>query len=281
MRGVGSMITTMTLVTALACQGCAQHNSTYASAPVVVRAHQAQINFLDETALDAGIAPATPSSYNAYEVIPNSFNTPLYGEPLAITGQSFETDSAYSAVFSEVYQPLHSLEWSANEGVELYKADRKSARLTEPMEIERNFSAELSLSAPGEQTGLDFDLGIAPRLSLQNEGDFEKRSFGAEVRLGQALDARGSIPAGGWYIFAGADDEALVWETGDRGFTDMGAMRLRDQITVGDLQAGFAVHRGGGQLSLSYIRREVEYHDRNGGYSENEDFAGVSFTLKR
>jgi len=57
---------------------------------------------------------------------------------------------------------------------------------------------------------------------------------------------------------------------------------LRDQVTVGDLQAGVSVQRGPGQLSLSYIRREVSYHERGmRGASENEDFAGVSFTLKR
>jgi hypothetical protein len=39
---------------------------------------------------------------------------------------------------------------------------------------------------------------------------------------------------------------------------------------------------GGGQLSLSYIRREVEYSDRSEMRGqENEDFAGVSFSLRR
>jgi len=58
-------------------------------------------------------------------------------------------------------------------------------------------------------------------------------------------------------------------------------MALTDQVTVGDLQAGISIQRSGGQLSLSYIRREVKYQDRNGSFSENEDFAGVSFTMRR
>jgi hypothetical protein len=58
-------------------------------------------------------------------------------------------------------------------------------------------------------------------------------------------------------------------------------MALRDKVTVGDMQAGVSINRAGGQLSLSYIRREVEYRERNLGASENEDFAGVSFTIKR
>lgn len=282
MRGVGTMITVAsTLITALACQGCAQYSASYASVPVAVHVEETTASFVADTALNSGIAPATPSSYNAYDVVPNSFNTPLYGEPLALRTEPFSASNDYGAVVSQSIQPLSSLGWSSSEGVEVYKADRKAARMAEPLEFERNFSAELALSAPRERTGLDFDLGIAPRLSLRDEGAFEKRSIGAEVRLGQALEATGAQPAGGWYVFAGADGEALVWETGDRGFTDVSAMKIRDQVTVGDLQAGFAVHRGGGQLSLSYIRREVEYRDRNGGFSENEDFAGVSFTLKR
>lgn len=282
MRGVGSMITVAsTLITALACQGCAQYSTSYASVPVAVHVEETTDSFVADTTLNSGIAPAMPSSYNAYDVVPNSFNTPLYGEPLALRTEPFVRSGDYGAVVSQSIQPLSSLGWSSSEGVEVYKADRKAARMAEPLEFERDFSAELALSAPRERTGLDFDLGIAPRLTLRDEGAFEKRSIGAEVRLGQALEANGARPAGGWYVFAGADGEALVWETGDRGFADVSAMKIRDQVTVGDLQAGFAVHRGGGQLSLSYIRREVEYRDRNGGFSENEDFAGVSFTLKR
>jgi hypothetical protein len=47
------------------------------------------------------------------------------------------------------------------------------------------------------------------------------------------------------------------------------------------MQAGISLQRGGGQLSFSYIRREVEYREQNMGASETEDFAGVSFTLRR
>ncbi|MEO1568397.1 MAG: hypothetical protein AAFR94_04155, partial [Pseudomonadota bacterium] len=60
-----------------------------------------------------------------------------------------------------------------------------------------------------------------------------------------------------------------------------GAMALRDKVTVGDVQAGVALHRGLGELSLSYIHREIEWSDRNGGASTNEDFAGISFTMRR
>ena len=66
-----------------------------------------------------------------------------------------------------------------------------------------------------------------------------------------------------------------------RGEPRLDDMALTDQVTVGDMQAGISIQRGGGELSLSYIRREVKYKDRNGGFSENEDFAGISFTMRR
>ena len=65
----------------------------------------------------------------------------------------------------------------------------------------------------------------------------------------------------------------------ERNFSDR--MALRDQVTVGDMQAGVSFTRGDGQLSLSYIRREVEYKERGIRGEETEDFAGVSFTLRR
>ena len=58
-------------------------------------------------------------------------------------------------------------------------------------------------------------------------------------------------------------------------------MQMTDQLTVGDLQAGFSIQRAGGELSLSYIRREVAFSDRNKSLSDTEDFAGITFTMRR
>lgn len=272
MKGVGSMTATVsTVFVAIACQTCGGFNTSAADELVSLKVKSTASSFADATA---------PASYNAYDVVPNSFNTPLYGEQSYLTVTTKETFGPATAKIGATHNAVKSLEWSGSEGVRRYKADRKAARLTRPMETERDFAAELAFSAPKAQTGLDFDVGFAPRFTVQDEGSFERRRVGAEVRLGQDFDARGSAPAEGWYVFAGADGEALVWERGDAGLVDFDGMKLRDQITVGDMQAGFAIHRGGGELSLSYIRREIEYSDRNGGFSTNEDFAGVSFTLK-
>jgi Outer membrane protein LpxR len=161
-------------------------------------------------------------------------------------------------------------------------ADRTSVSLSPVPREQRRITAELALSAPSEQTGLAFDVGIAPRVEITRDGSYASRRVGGEVRIGQNFDKRGEQdPSSGWYLFAGADGEALVWEPDERGGMSSGSMALRDKVTVGDIQAGLSIQRGLGQLSFSYIRREVEYRERNLGASENEDFAGVSFTIRR
>lgn len=161
-------------------------------------------------------------------------------------------------------------------------ATRTSASLSPVPREQKQLSAEISFSALSEQTGWGFDVGISPRLEIRRDGQYASRRFGGEVRIGQNFDKRGEAgPESAWYLFAGADGEALVWEPDQAGGGRTGEMALRDKVTVGDIQAGVSIQRGAGQLSFSYIRREVEYHERNLGASENEDFAGVTFTLKR
>lgn len=159
-------------------------------------------------------------------------------------------------------------------------ADRASADLSPVPREQRRLTAEFALSAPSAQTGLGFDVGIAPRLEITRDGQFASRRFGGEVRIGQNFDKRGQSPDSSWYLFAGADGEALVWEPDQVNSVSVGSMALHDQVTVGDIQAGVSIQRGMGQLSFSYIRREVEYRERTLSARENENFAGVSFTIK-
>ncbi|MEM1106500.1 MAG: hypothetical protein AAGH87_08925 [Pseudomonadota bacterium] len=175
------------------------------------------------------------------------------------------------------------LTWSGSDAVQTFEGSRNAARLLQPVAADRSFNAEFALGARREETGLAFDFNLIPSLSYEEDGEFESRRVGAEIRLGRNFDQRGTAAAAdSWYIFAGTEGEALVWEAGEYGFSNVvDAMALRDQVTVGDMQAGLSIQRGRGQLSLSYIRREVEWRDRNGGASMDEDFAGVSFTLKQ
>lgn len=192
-----------------------------------------------------------------------------------------------SVMANTAEQVLATTDWSKSEAVELIAARQNAEDLMAPVtdEDDKEFSAEFQLDAPSEVTGLGFDVGVIPRLAYREDGELKTRSFGGEVRIGQDFDKRGSDDApNSWYIFAGADGEALTYEPGENGLSefDSNNVALRDQVTVGDMQAGVSVQRGAGQLSLSYIRREVSYHERGlQGVTENEDFAGVSFTLRK
>ncbi len=148
------------------------------------------------------------------------------------------------------------------------------------------WSAEVSFGASAERTGLGLDLSITPRAQIQRDqaGNDVSRT-GAEVRLGTNLvdrDQRGtSAPAPSWYFFVGADNEAMVWNVADK--KAMNGVALRDQATVGDLQAGIAWSmKQGGQMSFGIVERELEFNDIAGDkdVKRKDHFAAFSYTLK-
>jgi hypothetical protein len=159
-----------------------------------------------------------------------------------------------------------------------------AGRLDMPEPEVTDLAIGVAIEASSQLTGLGFDVELAPRFSLRDQGDIRSQRFGGEVRFSPDLGhlKREGYPDG-WYLFIGADGEALVWDTDLRGM-DMRIwddFLVTDQITVGDLQAGLSVQRGAGQFSLSYIRREVKFDDRNRAMKDVEDFAGLSFTIRR
>jgi hypothetical protein len=157
-----------------------------------------------------------------------------------------------------------------------------------PVRTERGnlWSAEVSFGASAERTGLGLDLSITPRAQIQRDqaGNDVSRT-GAEVRLGTNLldrDQRGTnAPAPSWYFFVGADNEALVWNLADK--KAMNGVALRDQATVGDLQAGVAWSvKSGGQMSFGIVERELEFNDIAGDndVKRKDHFAAFSYTLR-
>ena len=171
---------------------------------------------------------------------------------------------------------------SASTVLQSFSGAVAAARLSPDFEVRQDLSGEIAFSAGPSVTGLLVDVGFAPRAAIREQGGFTSRRVGAEVRLGENIDERGEGNSSrSWYVFAGADGEALCWDVGDNGLSISSGVRLRDQITVGDMQAGVSMRTYGGELSLSYIRREIEYRDRSAASaSEIENFAGVSFTLR-
>lgn len=213
-------------------------------------------------------------------------------------GQSFQStaspiDSTFAATPQEEFGlPLRvgndfsPSNWSGPDAAARFKA----LDLSTPQPVRRQegdtWTAEVSFAASGERTGLGLDLSITPRAQIQrNQAGSNVSRTGAEVRLGPNLvdrDLRGTdAPAPDWYFFVGADNEALVWNLADR--RAMNGVALRDQATVGDLQAGVAWSmKSGGQMSLGVVERELRFNDIAGenDVERKDHFAAFSYTLR-
>ena len=295
MRGRGRMFAiAASTIAVLACQGC----TTAAEVADIDSGVSTPVEPSEGIQLAAPAPLGVPDTFQAGTSALNQIDTSaiptgttFFMSELSADGLSDDNTSdaaiRLTVMANTIEAALPTTDWAKSDAVAIIAARQNAEKLISPLlhEDDKDFSAEFLFDAPSEVTGFAFDLGVVPRLAYREDGELKTRSFGGEVRIGQNFDKRGSAQTpGSWYIFAGADGEALTYEPGDEGFAsfDSDAVALRDQVTVGDMQAGVSVQRGGGQLSLSYIRREVSYHERGiRGVSENEDFAGVSFTLKR
>ncbi len=211
--------------------------------------------------------------------------------------QSFTDQGAHrDIIFSQPTQPSSGLPLRvgndfgpANLSGPLTAARFEALDLATPQPIRsmvgERWSAELSFGASAESTGLGLDLSFVPRAQIQQDraGNNVART-GAEVRVGTNLvdrDLRGmNAAAPSWYFFVGADNEALVWNVADKRAMD--GASLRDQATVGDLQAGVAWSMGAGtQMSFGLVERKLEFNDIAGNQDVNmrERFAAFSYTL--
>jgi len=271
MRGLRRMVALVTTsLLTLACQGCVQTGPMEVVSPPVQVYEVRQGHPLTDT------STAPTLSLSATNVWTQSDQDTLI---------ETRNQNALQGSFAPSIVTFGAAPAGTSKALTSFAADRVQEQLLEAPRDQRAFKGEIAVLAPSAQTGLGLDVGIAPRFSMTRDGAFTARRVGGEVRIGQDFDKRGEGDAkSSWYLFAGADGEALVWEpdatTGAIGMS-MNDMALRDKVTVGDMQAGISLQRGGGQLSFSYIRREVEYREQNMDASDTEDFAGVSFTLRR
>ena len=212
--------------------------------------------------------------------------------------QAYTQQSAYDSVFSSVAGPEFRLplkvgnDFSPSNWAQPQTAARfKELDLRTPLPIRQErgetVSAEVAFGAYGEQTGLGVDVQVAPRAQFQQDRAGNNiANFGGEVRFGQGLRSRDqrhtNVKAPAWYFFVGADNQALVWNVADHQSLD--GLALRDQATVGDMQAGLAWStRFGGQMSLGLVQRRLKFNDITGDHDVNtrEQFVAFSFTLKR
>jgi hypothetical protein len=141
---------------------------------------------------------------------------------------------------------------------------------------------ELQIAADGQHAGVPVDVSIAHRGLLGSDED--RQGHGSELRIGRGLVARddGRPRGDRVYAFVASDDQALTWRPGARSEFGGAASSLvvQDTVNVGDNSAGVTYEHNGVQTSLAYVQRTVRTHVGNRGYSQDEDFAGVTVTMR-
>ncbi|MFN3834455.1 MAG: lipid A-modifier LpxR family protein [Glycocaulis sp.] len=152
----------------------------------------------------------------------------------------------------------------------MFSADRERSRAV-ALRYEGRFDSF------GGADGLD--VGLMPRAGLSMGDRGSATEFGATVRVGHYLHEEAD-GRGGWWLFAGADRQAVIYEPGTR-FDIRTALTLQPYAMVGDAQAGVAMRMYGADLSLAYVRRETNWSMPTQSWEEVEDFAAFSLTIRR
>ena len=144
---------------------------------------------------------------------------------------------------------------------------------------------EVALLARESVRGLDAQLSQRGTLGVDENGDITTHSSGTEFRLGRGLggdrrNQRSATPT--WYFFAANDDEALTWRPGQRSAFGgaSSSFALQDRVEIGDVQAGVTYEVYGVQASLAYVQREVSVHAGSQSFSQDEEFAGITLTMR-
>jgi hypothetical protein len=202
-------------------------------------------------------------------------------------GASLQSGAAGDVIFADQGIQLSQTNKSA---IDLTVHEDRSARfaILQPFSQQQDApsprAVELELSANGDVTGMPLDFSIAQRASFGSDshGDINRHSRGAEVRVGRALgEPRGELSSASQsriYVFAASDDEALTWQPGAE------SQRFgyqQDRVEIGDMQAGVTYERGTMQASIAYVEREISATVGQTSMSNEENFAGVTLTMRR
>jgi len=128
------------------------------------------------------------------------------------------------------------------------------------------------------------DLQLIPRASLNFGDEHSSALVGAVVKIGEDLRELDPNDTTRWYLFAGADAEALTFSNRGQSRFAASQFNLQDRIIVGDAQAGFGYKIGDADIALTYIRRDVNSFGLEPGdaaVSYTEDAAALSLTWRR
>ncbi len=129
------------------------------------------------------------------------------------------------------------------------------------------------------------DIELTPRASMRFDDGNSSALVGALVRIGDDLKDGEELKSNTWYMFAGADAEAVTYSPNNLDRVGISDFHLQDRIIVGDAQAGVGYRLGSStDISLGYFRREVTSFGNETDMESTrytEDAAALSFTWRR
>jgi len=129
-----------------------------------------------------------------------------------------------------------------------------------------------------------FDVDVQPTANLVMAREVSGAGAGALVRIGQNFtEARSRSEQPGWYVYAGADAQALTYKVNGNSGGIADAVRVEDKLMVGDAQVGVALkRRPNEEFALGFVHREVTYEGNiRASFSRDERFLGFSYALVR
>ena len=146
---------------------------------------------------------------------------------------------------------------------------------------------QYELTATRLKSGLPVDLSFRQHVSMQTaeSGAFDRR-HGSEFRIGRTLEHRAHAdarePDTRVYAFVASGDEALTWNPDlPPSFGGSSAWRLQDdRVEIGDHQIGFTYEVGRTQTSFVYVQRDVSATVGRTSFSNEENFVGLTFTMR-
>lgn len=143
----------------------------------------------------------------------------------------------------------------------------------------------ISVTAQSGSGSEAIEFAFTPRATITASSSGRTTSAGAEIRVGQGISDQSNPSRHAWYVFAGADNQAVTWDPRQREGLDLVELfKPRDALIVGDVQAGVGYHVWGAQVSFAYVRREFSYERATPGMGEtksSENFAAFSMALRR
>jgi hypothetical protein len=194
------------------------------------------------------------------------------------TGVSFNDDVGFA-------RPQLAFNTGPGEGVRFANMSLLPPSSAAGTEQSRHY--EVSVVA---RAAANIDVAFAHRggVGFNQEGDLSRQSQASELRIGNGLHlaathANQPSRTPRWYAFVASSKQALIWQPGGR--NEFGAssdeFTLQDRVEIGDVQAGLTYEVYGIQTSLAYVERKMRTHVAGRTYTQDDNFAGITVTVRR